>query len=334
MKKLTIIFIVLDVLVGICFFITYGIKSFKNTIISTSMSTKTHQYIAYTFYSEKDISDVLALDAFIPIDEEIDLNYIVMDTAIKDNYNNPYDEEILTREDGQEYKVIDVKVGAYEAFLVAIYNPSKIKIIHSKVFNANDKGKETILNMCNRYNALVCINGGGFVDYGYGSDIPIGYIIEDKKVIWSSTDAPGNLIGFTDDNKLMLINATGEKAISMGMRDGLEFGPFLIVNGRTIKSVTGGTVGGYSRAPRTAIAQRKDGVVLFLVTNGTHTSGPNMGEMIDTLLKYGAFNAANLDGGTSTTLTIEGAIKNTPRNVFGMIVEGGRRVVTGFGLMR
>lgn len=334
MKKLTIIFIVLDVLVGICFFITYGIKSFKNTIISTSMSTKTHQYIAYTFYSEKDISDVLALDAFIPIDEEIDLNYIVMDTAMKDNYNNPYDEEILTREDGQEYKVIDVKVGAYEAFLVAIYNPSKIKIIHSKVFNANDKGKETILNMCNRYNALVCINGGGFVDYGYGSDIPIGYIIEDKKVIWSSTDAPGNLIGFTDDNKLMLINATGEKAISMGMRDGLEFGPFLIVNGRTIKSVTGGTVGGYSRAPRTAIAQRKDGVVLFLVTNGTHTSGPNMGEMIDTLLKYGAFNAANLDGGTSTTLTIEGAIKNTPRNVFGMIVEGGRRVVTGFGLMR
>src|SRR5574344_638600 len=305
MKKLTIIFIVLDVLVGICFFITYGIKSFKNTIISTSMSTKTHQYIAYTFYSEKDISDVLALDAFIPIDEEIDLNYIVMDTEMKDNYNNPYDEEILTREDGQEYKVIDVKVGAYEAFLVAIYNPSKIKIIHSKVFNDNDKGKETILNMCNRYNALVCINGGGFVDYGYGSDIPIGYIIEDKKVIWSSTDAPGNLIGFTDDNKLMLINATGEKVISMGMRDGLEFGPFLIVNGRTIKSVTGGTVGGYSRAPRTAIAQRKDGVVLFLVTNGAHTSGPNMGEMIDTLLKYGAFNAANLDGGTSTTLTIE-----------------------------
>lgn len=42
--------------------------------------------------------------------------------------------------------------------------------------------------MCKRYNGLVCINGGGFVDYGMGSDIPIGYIIKDGEVIWSDSE--------------------------------------------------------------------------------------------------------------------------------------------------
>lgn len=335
MKKLTITMIILDIVVAICFFVTYGITSFKNTVIASSMSTKTHQYIAYTFYSEEYINYVLSLDSYIPLTDKVELEDIIIDTGEKDNYTSEYDEAILTRdEDNQEYKIIDVKVGKYDGFLIAIYDPSKIELIHSKVFNQNDKGKETILSMCNRYGASVCINGGGFVDYGYGSDIPIGYIIKDGKVIWSTSNEAGNLIGFTYNNKLLLTNATGEEAIKLGMRDALEFGPFLIINGKPISSASGENVGGYSRAARTAIAQRKDGVVLFLVTNGAHTSGPNMGDVIKVLLKYGAYNAANLDGGTSSTLTIEGAIKNTPKNVFGQAVKGGRRVVTGWGLIR
>lgn len=334
MKKLTIVMIIVDILVGICFFVTYGIKSFKNTIIATSLSTKSHQYIAYTFYSEKDINYVLALDTYIPITDNVKLDDIVIDTKEKSSYDNEYDEAILTRDDNNEnYKVLNVKVGSYDGYLVAIYDPSKVQLIHSTVFNANDKGKETVLSMCKRYGGKVCINGGGFVDYGYGSDIPIGYIIEDGKIIWSTNSNKANLIGFTNENKLLLVNATGEEAIKMGMRDALEFGPFLIVNGQSMKYVSQDSVGGYSRAARTAIAQRKDGVVLFLVTNGTHTSGPNMGDVIETLLKYGAYNAANLDGGTSTTLVIENALKNTPKNVFGQVVNGGRRVVSGWGLI-
>ena len=190
--------------------------------------------------------------------------------------------------------------------------------------------KETIINMSKRLGAVVGINGGGFVDYGYGSDIPIGYVIKDGKVIWSPTNKKVDLIGMTNDNKLLLVNATGEEAVEMGMRDGLQFGPFLMVNGE--KPNFGSSAGGFSRAARCAIAQRKDGIILFLVTEGTHAAGPNMKEVVDTLELYGAYNAANLDGGTSTQLVIKGKLINHPKNIVGQSVVNGRGVVTGWGL--
>jgi len=160
----------------------------------------------------------------------------------------------------------------------------------------------------------------------------MGYLIKDSKIIWSDHSGKANLIGLTNDNKLLLVNATGQEAINMGIRDALEFGPFLIVNGTPLK-FNNTSVGGYSRAARVAIAQRKDGVIMFLVTEGTHAAGPTMQELIETLQKYGAYNAANLDGGTSSQLTINGKLINNPKNIYGQTVTGGRRVVSGFGLI-
>ena len=40
MKKLTIFMIFVDVLVAICFFVTYGLTNFRNRIIASSMATK------------------------------------------------------------------------------------------------------------------------------------------------------------------------------------------------------------------------------------------------------------------------------------------------------
>ena len=59
-----------------------------------------------------------------------------------------------------------------------------------------------------------------------------------------------------------------------------------------------------------------------------------MGEVIDTLKKYGAYNAANLDGGTSSQLAINGELINNPKNIYGQSVVGGRAVVSGFGLIK
>ena len=334
MKKLTITFIILDILVAICFFVVYSpfFETLQNTLISTASITKTHGYIAHVFYSDERINKVVALNTVPKIDETIDLDQVVIDTKPRESYDNKYDEEILTRDAGNEdYKYIKTKVGNYDAHLVAIYDPSKVHILTGKKFNTKDKsGKETVLQMTKRLNAVVGINGGGFVDYGYGSDIPIGYVIKDGKVIWSPTKEKTDLIGFTNDNKLLLVHATGEEAVEMGMRDGLQFGPFLMVNGE--RPDFKNSAGGFSRAARVAIAQRKDGIVLFLVTEGTHTAGPNMKEVIDTLELYGAYNAANLDGGTSTQLVIKGKLINHPKNIMGQTVNGGRGIITGWGL--
>ena len=56
-------------------------------------------------------------------------------------------------------------------------------------------------------------------------------------------------------------------------------------------------------------------------------------EVIETLKLYGAYNAANLDGGTSAQLAIGGKLINNPKNIYGQTVTGGRRVVSGFGLI-
>ena len=51
----------------------------------------------------------------------------------------------------------------------------------------------------------------------------------------------------------------------------------------------------------------------------------------ETLEKYGAYNAANLDGGQSTSLVINNKLVNSPNYLAKK--QGGRYVVTGFGLI-
>ena len=107
MKKLTILMIVLDILAALGFIVTYCVPFVKNTVIMTALNTKTHQWIAYTFYSDKTINKVLSADSFIPLDEEVKLDDIVIDNAERKNYDNEYDEAILTREPGNEdYKLL------------------------------------------------------------------------------------------------------------------------------------------------------------------------------------------------------------------------------------
>lgn len=334
MKKFTIFMGFIDLCIAICFFLFYGPnKTLRNTLISTAMVTKTHQYIAYTFYSEKTVKEVLEANSYTRISDKIDLSKIKFDTEEEETYDNEYDEAIKTRDGNNDlYKYLKIKVGNYDAHLVAIYDPSKVELITSKSFNTGN-GAEKVTKMCNRLGGIVCINGGMFADPdGWGSDIPTGYLIKDGKVIWSDNNGEAELIGFTEDHKLFLTVDTAEGAIKNGMRDALQFGPFLIVNGKqmTYNSETGG----YDRAARVAIAQRKDGIVLFLVTEGVHTKGPNLKEVTETLAKYGAYNAANLDGGTSSQLVINGTLINKPMNVYGKVITGGRSVVSGFGLIK
>ena len=171
--------------------------------------------------------------------------------------------------------------------------------------------------MAKRENAVVAINGGGFLDkdgQGTGGQA-IGAIISNGKIIsnYSHSQYGGGIIGFTNDNKLYLGKISAEEAINMGIRDAVEFGPFLIVNGKSA-FINGN--GGYGIHPRSAIAQRKDGIVLFLVIDGRSlkSKGADMNDLVDILLRYHAYNASNLDGGNSSALVIDNKIINHPIN--------------------
>ena len=334
-KKMFITCIILDILAIGCFIMMYGPwDGMRNLYVTTAMKTKDHKYFAKIFYSDNTIQKIVNSNYFIEIKEEVVLDDIVIDTSPKKSYDNEYDEEILTRTPGNDaYKIINLKVGISKGYLIAIYDPTKVTLIRAKNFNIGRYG-EQVTTMCNRYNASVCINGGGFEDpTGTGSDRPLGYVIENSKIVWPSSGwdtKTGNLIGFNQEGKLLLLSdSTGNAALDAGMVNGIEFGPFLIVNGKPIEIVGDP----WGKSPRVAIGQRKDGVVLFLVIDGeNYIDGASLQDVVDVFMKYGAYNAANLDGGHSSSLSVNGVLYNNPPAIAKR--QGGRYVVTGFGLLK
>lgn len=255
-------------------------------------------------------------------------NSLIIDTNEEKVYDNKYEAEIQNRGENNDYKIIDLTVANNKGWLVVVYDPSDVHIMKSRAFKTlNNDGKENIIDMTKRYGATIGVNGGGFYDDGKVSkDIPFGYIIENGKVIYKSHSRESDIIGMSNDNKLMLVHATGEKAVEMGMRDGLEFGPFLIIDGKRQTNLKP------TKAARNMIAQRDDGIILFLVTDGLSYSGITFNEGIDVLEKYGATTAANLDGGASTQLVVNGELLNSPKNALGIPIPKGRTVVNGWGV--
>lgn len=314
-NKLFIASIILDTLAIIFLFFAYGpISYFRNLLITTAMATKDHKYLARTLYSEKTISEVMSSNYISEVKEntnssEIDFSKI----KESDKYESVYDEQILKHEKGELYKKIELSGSGYKGFLVAIYDPSKIKLITSKTIGKKGQFLQT---MARENDALIAINAGGFADAGGvgNGGTPTGTVIKDGKVLFGGIETgwAGGLIGFNKNNVLVLTKESPDIAIKNGMRDAVEFGPFLIVNGK--KSIVKGN-GGSGVSPRTAIGQRKDGIVLFVIIDGRqpgYSLGVTQTELMNILVKYKAYNAANLDGGASTSLVEKGKTINKP----------------------
>ena len=294
-------------------FLFYGpITSFHEFWITSAMTTMSHQYLATWIYSEKYIQKVLENNTIIEVDEITDPDQIKFHKYTSTIFRNSFEKELLTHDKDDLYKVIDVNGPGYQGYMVAVYDPSRIHIATSKYLGEIG---ETIYAVSERENAVVAINASGFYDptwEGNGA-IPHGTVISNGEVVSDYIDAGygGGFIGFTNDNVFVLGNMSINDALNMGMRDAIEFGPFLIINGK--RSFIKGN-GGWGKAPRTAIGQRKDGIVLLLVINGRSATsiGADMIDLCDIMENYGAYNAANLDGGSSSELVINGEIVNTP----------------------
>ena len=318
-KKLVIAFSSLISLFGVALFVLYGPwAGFRNFWITTAMTTMNHRYLATALYSDKTIQEVLRNNAVIEPEGKTNTSLIKFTKYKKSTvYANKYEEQILDRDEKELYKVINVDTKKYKGFLVAIYDPSRISIATTAYLG---KRGEDILTVSKRENAIIAMNAGGFYDPDWNSNgaLPHGTVISHGKVVSDYVDANmgGGFIGFDKDNKLVLGRFTKEQAINAGLRDAVEFGPFLIINGKSA-FVRGN--GGWGIAPRSAIGQSKDGIVLFLVINGrlANSIGADMGDLTEIMENYGAVNAANLDGGSSSELVINQKIINTP-------VAGGR----------
>ena len=335
-KKILITIAILIVIgVSTLGILLYGpYNGFRDWLITSAMTTMTHQWIAYLFYDEDTINAVMASNRVDEVQEDTDTNAIVVGVSEEPEktYENEYEKAILEKNNPSDtYKIIEIEGKGYSGYLAAIYDPSKI---HTLVTSKIGTSGQYLTTMAKNNKAVVAINGGGFDDPNYSSNAanPLGITYSKGKLLTSYYYAgAGGIIGFDTNNKLVLSSkCTEQSAKSLKIRDAVTCGPFLIVNGK--KSGVVGN-GGWGTAPRTAIGQRKDGIVLFLVVDGRTVKRPgaDMDDLIEIMQNYGTYNAANLDGGTSTAMTVNYELINDPVDSSG--AHKTRFVSTGFGLI-
>ena len=292
---------------------------FRNWLITTAMQTMNHQYYCKWFYNEDTINEVLGSNYVEESGESTDTSLIekVEQKYRKDSYENEYEKQILDVDNDIKYQIIELNVNGCKGYLAAIYDPSKVKLAVTQSLGTRG---QYVTTMADTHKALLGINGGGFSDPGNSSagGTPTGITISDGKLItngqYGTNNQGGGIIGFTNDDVLVLLkNTTAQQALDMGVRDAVSWGPFLIVNGKP--SFIRGN-GGWGYAARSAIGQRADGIVLLLVidSNATRTKGADMVDLAEIMQNYGAINAANLDGGTSSVMVMPKAIAQSEYN--------------------
>lgn len=349
-QKLVKKFFIFNFLLGtICcyigLFVVYGPNTmFRNWFITTAEASMRHKYYARWFYDENTIDYVMSQNGVVETGSSTDTSLYKIDEVQANSknskevkYKNKYDRQIREKDpEHPDYKIIEfkdekLKSGrTFDGYLAVIYDPSRIHTVVTQYLGTRG---EYIKDMAKRVNAVVAINGGGFVDPNFNSNgaTPLGITMSKGKILRSDEtyNGAGGIIGFNEDNQLVLTKCSKSQVKYLGIRDCVTFGPFIIVNGEASKILGNG---GWGVAPRTVIGQRADGIVLFFVSDGRSglKQGIDMNDEIEIMERYDAINAANLDGGTSSVMIVNGEMINDPIDSTG--AHKTRWISTGFYL--
>ncbi len=230
-------------------------------------------------------------------------------------------EEEETDEDNDGIIVYDVAGRTFSGKMMVVLDPARVTL---ESYYETYKTGAPLDKIVDTINGVAGINGGLYAqsEVGgrpYGVTVSHGIIQTNKP-----TEKAGLVfIGLTEDNILIVENLsdmTEEDVVTLvaekKIRDGCSFQEeakdknnhfvSLVINGVGRELGEGA---GSGLNPRTAIGQRADGALLLLVTDGRGKSGhlgASAQDLIEIMLEYKAVNAANLDGGSSSTMVLNG----------------------------
>jgi hypothetical protein len=162
--------------------------------------------------------------------------------------------------------------------------------------------------MVARTGAVAGVNGGGFDDPdGLGNGFaPVGLIISGGDILYTgyTSSVPQQVVAFTDKGIMIIGKKSIDELIKMHVTEAVTFAPRIIANG--VPLITSGD-GGSGIQPRTAVGQRGDGTVIFVIIDGRQASslGATEKEVQDLFMQEGAINAGFLDGGASSELVTQ-----------------------------
>lgn len=299
----TTILAVFIALVLMIFLICHGPSNRATELFTTTfLETGQMKFIVSMFLSDEKVKEIVAKNSMSEMTAEVDTELIKVDN---------------TQKDSKDIELVQISGNTFHAKMLIIKDPSRVKL--ATTYPWGEYGVE-LDKLVTNSGAIAGVNGGLYVSDSNKGGKPLGLVVCDGKIQFNNpTGYAGlHLIGFDESNILRIISLEGMNASQVEklvkdekIRDAVVFQEEssdknnhfvkLVVNGEA-RQMNGS---GSGANPRTVIGQRKDGAVLLLVTDGRGASG-NLGatasDLIDIMMEYGAVNAANLDGGSSSSM--------------------------------
>lgn len=289
----------------------------KELFVNSVRETSAMGWLANLYFSEEEI-DAIMNTADVEEYKDTDTSLIQIpteETGVEEMEGPQADAWGLVDEDGDGIIIEEVKGAGFTGFMMVIQDPSRV--IMGTVPTSYGSRGYTVEAMVKKFDAVAGINAGGFLDpngSGNGS-IPDSLVVFEGKVYYASYGCRDGFVGIDSNNILhVATKITTSEIEQKDIRYGVCFGPVLVSNGEPCE------VGSSGVNPRSAIGQRSDGAILLLVIDGRQASsmGATYEDMVEIFLEYGAVNACNLDGGSSSLLWYGDGYVNNCASVIGI----------------
>ncbi len=301
-------------------------KATGELFATTILETGALKWMAGLVMTDEEIMAVLDRNALVDMDTTIDESLIQIAAGGSDEEGTAQGTEEEFDIDGVE--IIEIQGRTFKATMIIVNDPSRISVGTSYIdgwWQRKDLGQ-----ILDHNGALGGVNGGLYDQKTY---MPLNIAVSQGEVVHNTGGYEGlYIIGFDTDNMLRIIptgNASPGRMLEIieenNIRDAVAFSDYngvdnahfvpLVING--VPRETSGMGSGAN--PRTAIGQRADGSVLLLVTDGRGADGhlgATAADLIDIMMEYGAVNAANIDGGSSSAMYYEGEYLMTSTTLY------------------
>ena len=278
-------------------------QSASDSVVQTLHQSSALKFVPYLYLYEH-VAESLERGNIVSSDEVTDASLI----TVAARQPRPVEGEEAEQFDENGIRMVEVSGATFHGYLMIVQDPSRVMVgvcTYNESTGAaysfsNERAGKTVDEIMRSYGGIACINAGAFSDpNGSGNGgMAEGLVISQGKYMKGPSRGYAAVAGFDENDILHVGNFSKAQAEQLGLRDACAFGPALIINGKASLSKDTGL------NPRTAIGQRADGAVLLLVIDGrqANSMGASIGDVINLMLEYGAVNACNMDGGSSTIM--------------------------------
>lgn len=284
--------------------------SAQQVFVTTVLETGQLKFLASWFLSAEKIQSIVDENSMQALDAEVDASLIQIGAGGAEADETQPDIEIK-----------EVSGATFTGTMMIVKDPARISLATIYPWRENGVSLDVLVE---ENNAVAGINGGLYNSYNNTGGSPYGVVVSNGEIQYNRPqDYVGlMLIGFTNENILQIIDLAGmmpadvERLVEeRGIRDAVTFQEEASdVNNHFVQLIINNEPRemnglGSGLNPRTAIGQRADGTVLLFVTDGRGKSGhlgASSGDLVSVMQEFGAVNAANLDGGSSSCMYYNG----------------------------